>query len=321
MPSSNKVTLQINLAPGDYPHARHILPHQLNALASQVDEILLIIDTKASKGRFAANWDQNKGLMGDFLEEIKQIYPVKIIPVDYSLAVKQQVADYFFGGLHIPDKDYRGGPFYAYFFGLFMAKNNCVFHLDSDIFLGGSSNIWVAESVDMFQKYPECLVTSPLPGPPHPQETLLGQRIIKKISPYAYQLGGMSTRLFMMDKARFQSKKLALTKPNLRNQLKAIVQGNANAQLPEILIADYMQQNSLIRIDFLGSGQGIWSLHPPYRTDSFYRDLPELIQRIERNDLPQQQQGFYDIIDEVCDWTEAREKLKTNRWWKRKNRW
>ncbi|TFF40859.1 glycosyltransferase family A protein [Mucilaginibacter psychrotolerans] len=321
MQSNNKVTLQINLAPGDYPHARHILPHQLNALAAQVDEILLVVDTKASKGRFAANWAENKGLLNNFLEDINQTYPVDIIPVDYSAAVKQQVANYFFGGRHIPDKDYRGGPFYAYFFGLFMAKHNYVFHLDSDIFLGGGSQTWVAESIDMFQQHPDCFVNSPLPGPPHPQETLLGQRIVKKIASFAFQLEGMSTRLFMADKARFQSKKLALKKPNVRSQLKAIVQGNPNAQLPEVLISDYMRQNGLIRIDFLGGGQGMWSLHPPYRTDNFYADLPQLIQRIEENNLPPQQQGFYDIINEVCDWTEAREKLRTNRWWKRKNRW
>jgi len=37
--------------------------------------------------------------------------------------------------------------------------------------------------------------------------------------------------------------------------------------------------------------------------------------------IPRQQMikggGFYDIIDEVCDWAQAREKLKNDRWWKR----
>jgi hypothetical protein len=36
-----KVSLQINLAPSDYPHALYILKHQLDILASQVNEFSL----------------------------------------------------------------------------------------------------------------------------------------------------------------------------------------------------------------------------------------------------------------------------------------
>jgi hypothetical protein len=318
MPSNKKVSLQINLAPGDYLHATEILPHQLNALSNQVDEIILIVDTKPSKGRFALNWNENKDLLDVFLEIISKDYAVKIIPVDYRSVFKSQVAQYFFGKNYMPDKDFRGGPFYAYFFGLYMATNNYVFHLDSDIFLGGGSETWVSEAVDILEDK-HCLIVSPLPGPPHPQEMLIEQRIISKLSPYAFELAGMSTRLFMVDKSKFESKKLSIKKPALRSQIKAIIQGNPNAQLPELLIADYMYLNNLKRVDFLGTHPGLWSLHPPYRTKTFYEGLPQLIKSIEENSLPATQYGFYDIVDEVCDWTDARERLKTNRWWKGKS--
>ena len=103
----------------------------------------------------------------------------------------------------------------------------------------------------------------------------------------------------------------------MRNQVKAIVEGNSNVDLPEHLLSAYMKKYQLKRIDFLGADNGLWSLHPPYRTKAFYNDLPELIKRIEANDLPAKQQGFYDIVEEVCDWTEAKKKLKNNRWWKK----
>lgn len=310
--------MQINLAPGDYLHARHILKHQLDVLSKQVNEIILTVDTRPAKGRFANGWAQYKKAFDSLLiADIQPNYNVKIVPVDYSAEAKSKVAEYFFGKKTIPEKDFRGGPFYVYFFGLYMAKNDLVFHLDSDIFLGGLSQTWVTEAAELFKSNSQYFIISPLPGSPHRDDILIDQSIIKKIAPYTYELRGMSTRLFMIDRSKFKDHKLISAKPNLRNQVKAIIEGNANAQLPEVLLSAFMNKHHFKRLDFLGNGAGLWSLHPPYRTKAFYDDLPALIKRVESNDLPLSQQGFYDIVDEVCDWTEAKEKLKENRWWKR----
>lgn len=317
MSSIPKVSLQINLAPGDYRHARLILPHQLEVLAGQVDEIILTVDTRSSSGRFAEGWVKYKDLLYAFLEnEIKPRYRVQILPVNYSKSIKTEIAQYFFGRTSIPEKDFRGGPFYAYFFGLYHASNDLVLHLDSDIFLGGASQIWVAEAKAVFKSYQDCLVVSPHPGPPHPSGTLIDQIIVKQISPYTYELGGMSTRIFMIDKSVFNVSKLKLQKPALRGQLKAVVQGHPNAELPEILIRNFIQLNNFKRIDFLGEGRGLWSLHPPFRTKSFYENLENIIRRIETDDLPESQYGFYDVVDALCDWQEGWDNLKKNRWWK-----
>jgi len=317
MLSAQKVSLQINLAPGDYRHARLILPHQLKVLSGQVDEIILTVDTRSGSGRFADGWTKYEDLLYAFLEnEIKPKYPVQILPVNYSQSVKAQIARYFFGRRSIPDKDFRGGPFYAYFFGLYYASNDLVLHLDSDIFLGGASQIWIAEAKAFFKTYKGCLVISPHPGPPHPSGELIDQTVVKQIKPYTYELSGMSTRIFMIDKSAFNASKLNLQKPAPRGQLKALVQGHPNAALPEILIRDFMQMNNFKRIDFLGEGKGLWSLHPPFRTKSFYENLEKIIKRIETNTLPESQLGFYDVVDELCDWQEGWDNLKKNRWWK-----
>lgn len=314
-----KVSLQINLAPGDFPHVQHLLSHQLGVLQGGVDEIILTVETRQGQGRFAQGWFKYKDSLDQFLKAvIEPRYPVRIVPVDYSPIVKQKVARYFFGRDDMPLNDFRGGPFYAYFFGLYTASNSLVFHLDSDMFLGGSGRSWISEAVQYFNTDTECFIMAPLPGPPAADDTLQEQRIVKKIAPFTWQLEGMSTRIFLMDKSKFEDKKLVPAKPSLRNQLKAIIEKHDIADLPEHLIGAYMKTNSLKRIDFLGAGdQGMWSLHPPYRTELFYEHLPQLIKSVENNDLPQKQQGFYDIIDEVCDWAEAKEKLKQMRWWKR----
>ena len=314
----NKISLQINLAPGDYLHARYTLKHQLDILSEQVDEVILTIDTRPGKGRFAEGWESYKELLNKFLaKEIETSYAVKIVPVDYSASTKKKVAMHFFGQDNIPDKDFRGGPFYAYFFGMYSAANDIVFHLDSDMFLGGGSQTWITEALWFYKSDPAYFVISPLPGPPHDAGIIKGQDVVDKIAPYTWQLCGMSTRIFLVDKSRFIKDKLVLTKPSLRNQVKAIVEGNHNVNLPEHLLSAFIRKHNLKRVDFLGTGTGLWSLHPPYRTSAFYEDLPNLLNRIYSNDLPKEQQGFYDIIDEVCNWSEAREGIKSNRWWKR----
>jgi hypothetical protein len=314
---NHPVSLQINVAPNDYLHARYILPHQLKILSNQVNEVLIIIDSKPSKGRFGEGWDANKNVLISFLDNLQSEYPIKIMHVDYSLAIKTKIAEYFFGTSNIPEKDFRGGPFYAYFFGLFQAKNNWVFHLDSDMILGGGSRTWINEAINFFEIDKSYLTASPLPGPPHNDDILIGQAVASKIAPFTYAFNAMSTRIFMIDKAKFSEHKLSITKPSFRNQIKAILQGNPNADLPEHILSAYIKKHNLKRIDFLGTNPGLWSLHPPYRTKAFYNNLEDIIKLAENNNLPTAQNGNYDIINEVCDWTEAREKLKTNRWWKK----
>jgi hypothetical protein len=314
----DKVTLQISLAPGDLPHAKYLLKHQLNILSSQVDEVILTVDTKSSKGRFGEGWAAYQQPFNDFLKnEILPNYPVRIIPVDYSTEARCKVAAFFSDLNDLPGKDFRGGPFYAYFFGLYSAAHDMVLHLDSDMFLGGRSRQWVSEAAALLQSSADIFIVSPLPGPPHADDILVGQPVMEKTAPHTFRIAGMSTRIFMIDRSGFKSNKLHITKPGFRSQVKAIVERNPNADLPENLLSCYMLKNNLKRIDFLGSGTGMWSLHPPYRSPQFYRDLPHIIKQVETNDLPPQQYGYYDIVDEVCDWSEAREKIKHNRWWKR----
>ena len=123
----NNVTLQISLAPSDYAHVIHLLPHQLKVFGSQVDEILLTYDTHKSKGRFALNWEENNAKMWEFLENYsRQNSKVSLIKIDYSSQKRKEIAKKFFNRTSIPAKDWRGGPFYTYFFGLNEARHDYV---------------------------------------------------------------------------------------------------------------------------------------------------------------------------------------------------
>ena len=318
---TSKVTLQINLAPSDWRHAQYILPHQLRQWAKQVDEVLLTLDLHRSQGRFGAGWETGVTKIRHLIDDCCASYPNTFLnEVDYSPEVIVQVSAMFFGGQSIPPKDYRGGAFYSYFFGLFSAKHNYVLHIDSDMLFGGGSSTWISEAIKLLAENSDVLVCAPHPGPPSNDGKLRSQ--VAKPEPYlspAFRFDFFSSRIFLLDRSRFTSRlkdlKIDLAPP--RGIIKALVEGNYPYNLPEEIKTKAMSRHCLYRVDFLGQSPGMWSLHPPYRSESFYQQLPELIHKIETGNVPEAQRGVHDINDSLVDWTTARTALRQNRWWKR----
>jgi len=328
MNTNSGVTLQINLAPSDWLHAKYILPHQLRQWTKQVDEVLLTLDLHRSKGRFAEGWEERRPKMQRLIQECCVQYPnVRLQEVDYSPKVVAQVSAMFFGGRSIPPKDFRGGPFYAYFFGLYAAKHNCVFHLDSDMMFGGGSSTWIAEAIGLLKERPDLLFCAPLPGPPTADGQLRSQVAQSESHPslgLAFRFSSLSTRIFLLDRDRFTAKiqQLPLTYTSVRGIIKALIEGNYPYALPEEIFTQAMLKHSLLRVDFLGKSPGMWSIHPPYRSENFYQQLPEIIHKIETGNIPEAQRGDCDINESLVDWTSAKTALKQNRWWKRlKKNW
>src|SRR5882724_3636225 len=164
MSVSNPVTLQISLAPTDLPHARQILPHQLKQWGGQVDEVLFVVDLHRSRGKFAEGWDERLPGLRRLIEGCCLTHAhARSIDVDYAEETKAAVEASFFSGHAMPAKDYRGAPFYAYFFALFAASRDHVLHLDSDMLFGGGSQTWMEEALHLLETRPDVLACNPLP--------------------------------------------------------------------------------------------------------------------------------------------------------------
>lgn len=312
------VTLQVNLSPGDWRHARYLLPHQIRAWGGQVAEVLLVIDLHRSSGRFSVGWEDGRDKIMALAQSVEG---ARIALVDYGEAARARVSSEFFGKARVPEKDFRGGPYYAYFFGLNSAAHSQVLHVDSDIFFGGGSQTWIAEANQYYSSHPNVLVMAPLPGPPAADGRLRQLRSSPEPGvAHAHILDEMSTRLFLIDRARFASAIGALSPrppPSMRSRIKALVERNPCADLPEHLFSGAMLERGLVRRDFLGSAPGMWSLHPPYRCADFYAKLPGLITRVEAGDVPEAQRGDHDLNGSMVDWSEAVALLARNRWWRR----
>ena len=311
-------TLQISLSPSDWRLARHLLSHQVRAWRNQVAEVLLTVDLHRSSGRFAADWESGRG---EILALAKSVEGARVVAIDYGEAAQARVSAEFFGGASIPAKDFRGGPYYAYFFGLNAASCGLVLHTDSDMFFGGGSQTWLAEAAAVFSARRDVLVCAPLPGPPAPDGRL--RHLPSAPEPgvrHAHRIEAMSSRLFLLDRSRFREAVGALVPrppPALRSRVKALVERNPVADLPEHLFTSEMRARGLARMDFLGSPPGMWSLHPPYRCADFYNRLPELVARVESGDIPELQRGDHDFNSSMVDWSEAEARLARNRWWRR----
>ena len=312
------VTLQINLAPTDYRHALHLLPHQLRAWREQVSELLLVVDLRKGAGRFAEGWDLDRERI---LERCRSMAGARVVEVDYSESRSAEVSSAFFGGAPVPLKDHRGGPYYSYFFGLHLASHDYVLHSDADMFFGGGSGTWLGEALALYEKHPEVLVTAPLPGPPSRDGSLAqlkGTRATLGGHP-GWLLPEMSTRLFLLKRSRLRDRvgPLKPRPPHLRARLAAWIDGNPAQELPEELFSSTMRETGLLRFEFAGTAPGCWSLHPPFRSEDFYERLPELIHRVETGDLPAGQLGDHDLNESLVDWSEARRRMTEKRWWKR----
>lgn len=313
------ISLQINLTPADYRHSQYLLPHQLAVWAPQVDEVVLTYETHRSQGRFGGEWDASKAAMDALLHAQVDRYPTaRIARVDYAPETMAAVAGFFFGRDEMPAKDFRGGPFYAYFFGLHAARYPLVLHLDADMFFGGQSASWVAEAVDVLRAQPHVLSVSPYPGPPPRDARSTGSAEQLDIAPEQKPVrvsASLTTRVFLLDRrALVRAGPLVLRRPSTLGVLKAWLTGNPPGAVPEDLITHRMQQEGWKRVQMLGTPPGMWSLHPKYRNERFYARLPVLIDRVNRGDMPAEQRGHYDMQDVLCDVSDARAR---DRWWRR----
>jgi hypothetical protein len=291
------VSLQINLAPVDYPYARVILPHQLQVLAEQCSEVVLVIDLHRSRGRFGGwNWDSNRDSLASLIQTLKHTYPTvsfKVHMVEYSKSVRRQVSQYFFTQGLIPRKDYRGGPYYSYLYGLYRCENDLVFHVDSDIIFGGRSQTWIDDAVELLSTHADLLCVSPHMGPPVPPSGLAASELDCSVA----RQHKFATRAFLIDRRQLQNKLHGAFQGSRLSCLLSILRGRLPFDFPEMVITRKMRADRMFRGDFRGPSPGLWTLHPLYKDELFCKLAASIIERASRMDLPPQQLSECNLCD------------------------
>ncbi|MBC5773722.1 hypothetical protein H8S95_06580 [Pontibacter sp. KCTC 32443] len=293
------ISLQINLSPTDYPLCKQLLRKQISYFYEDVEEIILTVETKKSKGKkFGENFKANCHKLAQLLAELVLTYPkIRIAPVDYSPEIKKAVSKRFFKNTDaIPDKDYRGGPFYSYFFGLYSCKSRYVIHMDSDMFIGGKATQWIHGALKHLQQQ-SVMFVNPLPGPPN-SNFHLKQPYHSRQNRYTYYFKTVTTRFYLTDLDRLTSEQLSirLINPSLRRIAKGIMQRNF-WELPEKLFSDLLKKKGYYRVCYWGENDqnGCFTLHPLIKPESFITNIPKFFELIDKNDFPESQRGWYNI--------------------------
>ena len=319
-----RVAMQINIYPMDFRHAEHLLEHQIRIWGPMVDRIVITVDTHRSRsGRYRGRqYLEYQAALRKLLSEFAASHPqIETIEVDYSPAARREVGQAFFGVDDVPAKAWDGGPFYAYFFGLLHSRARYIMHFDSDIIFGGLSTRWIDEAIALFDAHPDALLLAPLAGPPRDDGALFGHGDPYEMLPPvagapAYRFQGASTRIFMIDMKRLRERigNLPLMRPTPKQRTKSRLLGNSPEVVEaEVLLARAMTAHGMYRIDFLGSPPGMWSVHPPYRGEAFYRGLPQLVLDMESGAVPDSQRGAYEVNDDMVDWSIPRAQSRRHR--------
>jgi hypothetical protein len=309
----SNVSLQINMSPTDLPICRKLLQRQITFWYNELNEIVISIESKKSEGAFGLDFEKNKNELLELIQKYIIEYPkVRYHFIDYSIERNKVLSDYFFGSSWIPDKDYRGGPFYCYFDGIAECSNPYVLHIDSDMILGGKMDCWLQDAVDLLESKENYFAVNPLPGPPS-FDFEIKQRYLQKIDKYKFLFNKMSTRTFLIDKRKFSANRLNLRKvPKSLRNFKWYFKNKMKwgYELPEILISEMMIRNKLFRVDTLGESESdiCFTLHPVIKPASFIESIPDLLKRIDNDDIPASQRGYYNVCDDFFDFTKYKKR-------------
>lgn len=324
-------TAQLNIHPNDIALVPHLLPHQIRMWAPQVDRIHVTLDTHGSvAGHYrAVGMGEKLASMRALLDSLMADEPkLRVDEVDGSPEARREVAQAFFGRDDVPLKAWHGGPFYAYLYGLHRADADVIVHFDGDMLFGGGDPGWLDEATGVLRRTPDTLFVGPLPGPPLPDGALIGHGVhwrgvrhepVDGLPYPAHRFDTVSTRIMVLAPALLRERlggPIPWRRPDLRRRVHARLLGNPPDTLNlERSLSVTMRERGLGRIDMLGSGDGMWSLHPPYRSAEFVARLPEFVDRVERGDVPDGQRGRYDLGEPWIDWSEARRlKSRPVRW-------
>ncbi|WP_139326319.1 hypothetical protein [Azonexus hydrophilus] len=316
-----QTSLQVNIYPLDICHLKETLPHQIRVFGDQVDSICIVLDTKPSlSGRYGSEFYSDCLLeIRCYLNELSgHNNKIVVKEVDYSAQTKQGVSDLFFGGKYIPEKAWDGGPFYSYFYGLYISNSEYVLHMDGDMLFGGGSSTWISEAKKIIDDDVKVAFVCPWPGPPF-KNGFISEKVSNtfegtpaknyKTHPLSIVQDHVSTRIFFAKTSRLvvDLGALGFYPLGVLRKFKAYLLGNEGVALEaESLLSLNMREKNKIRVDYLGENSGVWSLHPVYRSAEYIAALPIIIRNVELGEIPAGQIGDYNLNDSMVDLKSAK---------------
>lgn len=282
------ITLQINVTELDMPFLPYVLPHQLQAWGDLCSEILVVIDPIPERKAPAA--------FVALLLELQAAWPhLRVQVAQRTQALRTTLSHRFFldPELHIPDRDWRQAPFFAYLYGWEEASYPCLLHLDADMLLGGNPGAWLPWAWEILTHTRDLLALAPALGP---QPAYIGN----------LSLGGypatphdrFSTRAYLLDLGRLGRLPYFTHPPEAQPpERQAAYRARfcpPYALALEDLITIWMQAHGAIYATS-GGPEASFSLHPSEQGERREHLLPQVVKKLEQGNWPPAQAGLGDI--------------------------
>lgn len=306
MSTQPSCTLSINVAVPDTPFLEFTVPHLVKSCNYPFRERMLIVDTAPLDARYRK--DPTAATPEQLLQVCKKLKDGNVIDnvrlVDYSRKTRQKILMKHLGKSAWETHDFRGAPIYPYLYAYEVADSDYFLHFDSDmLFHQDEGENWVHEGIRILRENDDVLSVTQLPGPPTRSGELKQRGVHYKLDERGfYAFKEFTSRRFLFDRRRFDSV-LPLDPVHIhtswKRRLRYKITRKSTMERWEYLVSLRLQSSKFIRADT--PSPRAWTLHPLVRGREFIEELPNIIQRIEKGDFPEEQRGDYDLNFEA--WT------------------
>lgn len=303
---SREVELSVNLHEGDRDFFEPTYRHVLRQLDGRPNLRRLVIDRSDPQGRFSAS-DGVPRLDGIVARLLAEGLVDAVTEVDWRSSVARPVMERYFGDPDAPTRCRIGTPIYQYVAAIESCTSPYLLHLDSDMLLhledGGR---WIDEGIDRMQENRHLVIVTPEGGPPQAtslSDWLLGARQSHNRDRW-HTSTGISTRILLMDVARFRSQALPLTAGEPSETLERT--------MTHTFASRSLERHSL-------NDDRNWSVHPRRHNENYRQHLSSLIQLVEHGRAPYRRTGYrWDMRTEGRHflpwwWAIQRERMKPRR--------
>lgn len=280
-PPATKVSFTVNVCNSDAPYLEQTLRHMFSALNFPFYEKRVAYDPGRQEGKYAERIQGSQNVVEGILQRLmdeKAIDHIDVIP--WNKAEQNRILTHYFGRDDIDLKDFSGAPIYQYLYALDLCSGDYIFHVDSDmLFYRSTERSWIYDGLDILQREPRAIVSTPNGGPPQARnwlERLTGHSFAAKPKTDWHVASFTSTRYFLMDKAKF-------------NACLPLQQSRAGEPLENSLSHTFTQKGYQ---RWSMNGYKHWAIHPWKHDENYVRYLNDLIWAVENGLYPFRRTGY-----------------------------
>jgi hypothetical protein len=234
----------------------------------------------------------------EILEEIKESSSFEIEVFSPSQKEVLKLSKIHLGKPYKETHCFRGYPIHGSFRQFHKHESEYVLHLDCDmIFHEEPEYSWIEEGIQLMEQNADIACVLPRGGPPTGNGSLHQGTTEYKVDNErnAYLFKNFTSRHYLVHRKRFME--LLPMKPlwlSWREPLKSMIFGNGKMLCWESMVEHAMEGSSFWRADLMN--HKAWSIHPGERSKKFHELLPEVVNRINRGEFPEEQAGHFDLI-------------------------